>query len=163
MEFESENKRNIAFIVELFTMLCILLVVIVVITETLVMTRGRSSNAKHLTEAVIVAEDTMEVIEAAEGGGNGAKAGSSLKAAADILSGKENISAVKAEADKMDFDIVFSDSGEGAGEYSVSAERSTEKGKKGKLTSYVVTVSLKGGNNALYSLRSGKYYRRKKA
>ena len=62
MENRSGNKSSIAFTVELFMLFGIMLLVIVVITQTLVMTRSRSLQARHLTEAVIAAENTMEII-----------------------------------------------------------------------------------------------------
>ena len=67
MENRSGNKSSIAFTVELFMLFGIMLLVIVVITQTLVMTRSRSLQARHLTEAVIAAENTMEIISASIG------------------------------------------------------------------------------------------------
>lgn len=64
MDERTGAKKNIAFIVELFMLFGIMLLVIVVITETFVMTRSRSLEAQHLTEAVIAAENTMEVVMA---------------------------------------------------------------------------------------------------
>ena len=58
MENETKSKSSIAFIVELFLMFAILLLVIVVITQTLMLTRNQSLKARHLTEAVIAAENT---------------------------------------------------------------------------------------------------------
>ena len=61
-----KEKRSIVFITELLVMFVILLVVISVITRLFILNRSRSLDARHLTEAVILAEDTAEVISAAD-------------------------------------------------------------------------------------------------
>ena len=56
-----KRERNIAFIVELLLLFVILLFVIVVITQTFMKSRGQSLYARHLTEAVTLAEEVAEV------------------------------------------------------------------------------------------------------
>ena len=56
------NKtRNLSFIVELLLLFVILLFAIVVITKTFMTARAKSEYARHLTEAVCLAEDVAEV------------------------------------------------------------------------------------------------------
>ncbi|MBQ9061624.1 MAG: hypothetical protein IJ121_02165 [Eubacterium sp.] len=61
-----KKERNIAFIVELLLLFMILLFVIVVITQTFMKSRGQSLYARHLTEAVTLAEEVAEVSASAE-------------------------------------------------------------------------------------------------
>lgn len=130
MENNSRNK-SIALIVELFMLFSILLLVIVVITQTLVMTRGRSVQARHLNEAVIAAENTMEVVFANSDDGS---------------------------VDQT-FDMVFDGDGESGETYEVTVTTEEEKGKTGSFKVFEVTVSLKGSDKPLYTLKSGDYER----
>ena len=147
MESSSENKSSISFIVELFMLFGILLLVIVVITQTLVMTRGRSMRARYLTEAVITAENTMEIITA------------SADAPADALEKADNISGVTEQNGIVKCEIVFGGE-DGSGEtYLISIASDSEPGDTGSLTTYDVKVSLKDREEVLYELRSGRYER----
>lgn len=147
MENRSGNKSSIAFTVELFMLFGIMLLVIVVITQTLVMTRGRSVQARHLTEAVIAAENTMEIIS------------SSADAPADGLKAADNISGVTEQGDTIECETVF-DGKDGSGEtYSISVITGSEAGEAGSFESYEVQVSLKDEEEILYSLKSGVYER----
>ena len=56
-----KKTRNTAFVVELLLLFILLLAVIVVITLTLMASRRQSLYARHLTEAVILAESIAEV------------------------------------------------------------------------------------------------------
>ena len=56
-----KRTRNIAFIVELLLLFVILLFVIVTITRTFMTSRSQSLYARHLTEAVTLAENIAEV------------------------------------------------------------------------------------------------------
>ena len=147
MENRSGNKSSIAFTVELFMLFGIMLLVIVVITQTLVMTRSRSLQARHLTEAVIAAENTMEIIS------------SSADDPAGGLEAAENISGVTEKADMLECETVF-DGKDGSGEtYLISVIADSEKGETGSIRKYEVRVSLKDEEEILYSLKSGVYER----
>ena len=56
-----KRTRNIVFIVELLLLFVILLFVIVTVTRTFMASRSQSLHARHLTEAVILAESIAEV------------------------------------------------------------------------------------------------------
>ena len=56
-----KRTRNIAFIVELLLLFVILLFVIVTTTRVFMTSRSQSLHARHLTEAVILAESIAEV------------------------------------------------------------------------------------------------------
>ena len=147
MENRSGNKSSIAFTVELFMLFGIMLLVIVVITQTLVMTRSRSLQARHLTEAVIAAENTMEIIS------------SSADDPAEGLEAAENISGVTEQGDTIECETVF-DGKDGSGEtYLISVIADSEKGETGSIRKYEVRVSLKDEEEILYSLKSGVYKR----
>ena len=80
-----KKERNIAFIVELLLLFMILLFVIVVITQTFMKSRSQSLYARHLTEAVTLAEEVAEVSASAE----------DLSEAADRLGAMEQVLEVR--------------------------------------------------------------------
>ena len=85
MENFVKKERNIAFIVELLLLFMILIFVIVVITQTFMKSRGQSLYARHLTEAVTLAEEVAEVSAPAE----------NLSEAADRLAAMEQVQEVQ--------------------------------------------------------------------
>ena len=54
------NKKSIAFTVELLGLFILLILVIVMITQVFVMSRARTIEARHLTQAVMMAQSTAE-------------------------------------------------------------------------------------------------------
>ena len=54
------NKRSIAFTVELLGLFILLILVIVMITQVFVMSRTRTIEARRLTQAVMMAQSTAE-------------------------------------------------------------------------------------------------------
>ena len=99
-----KKDRNIAFIVELLLLFIILLFVIVVITQTFMKSRSQSLYARHLTEAVTLAEEVAEVSAAAE----------DIGGASDLLAKMEQVLRVSSEAeDRIFLEMEFS-AGSGA-------------------------------------------------
>ena len=149
MENQTRSKSSIAFIVELFLMFAILLLVIVVITRALMLTRNQSLRAKHLTEAVIAAENTAEACTDAK---DPDEAGERL-AAMECAS--------KVQADGNDIDLVISYDGDGRTRdtYLVHVSMDEEKTDKGRYQKSMIKVSLYGSGEELYTLTTGSYER----
>lgn len=139
---ENENKSNMAFIVELFMMLAILILVIVVITETFVMTRGKSIRAKQLTDAVIAAQSTAEVIESSK----------DTEDAVRLLSGMENASDVEADAGEVRLSVKYANK-----TYPVSISIKEDEGKTGTYKASEIEVMEPGTDEVLYTLKTGNY------
>ena len=139
-----KGKSSIAFIVELFLLFAILIFTITVITQVFMKTRTESLKARHLTEAVIAAESTAEVLSAA----------SDEEDAGRLLEGMKNASEVKPSDGGFDLKVSC-DSGE---VYDVSVTEDREKAKTGTYTARTVEVRLSG--EELYTLKTGDYDRK---
>lgn len=139
-----KGKSSIAFIVELFLLFAILIFTITVITQVFVKTRTESLKARHLTEAVIAAESTAEVLSAA----------SDEEDAGKLLEGMKNASEVKPSDGGFDLKVSC-DSGE---VYDVSVTEDREKAETGTYTARTVEVRLSG--EELYTLKTGDYDRK---
>lgn len=139
-----KGKSSIAFIVELFLLFAILIFTITVITQVFVKTRTESLKARHLTEAVIAAESTAEVLSAA----------SDEEDAGKLLEGMKNASEVKPSDGGFDLKVSC-DSGE---VYDVSVTEDREKAETGTYTARTVEVKLSG--EELYTLKTGDYDRK---
>ena len=147
MENETKSKSSIAFMVELFLMFGILLLVIVVITQALMLTREQSLRARHLTGAVIAAESAAE---AASGCG-------SPEEAAELISKIENAEDVKADAGTVTYSVSYKDKDGTESRYKVSLDMDIEEKATGSYTESTINVSLDGEDEALYTLRIGNY------
>lgn len=141
---EKENRGNIAFIVELFMMFAILILVIVVITETFVMTRSKSLRAKELTEAVITAENAAEITLASK----------DAEDAVRLLSEMEN-----AEDVALDDGVVTLSVKQGNKVYPVTVSIDKKDVKTGTYTSGTVKVFHPGSTSGepVYELDAGNY------
>lgn len=139
-----KGKSSIAFIVELFLLFAILIFTITVITQVFMKTRTESLKARHLTEAVIAAESTAEVLSAA----------SDEEDAGRLLEGMKNASEVKPSDGGFDLKVSC-DSGE---VYDVSVTEDREKAETGTYTARTVEVRLSG--EELYTLKTGDYDRK---
>ena len=147
MENETKSKSSIAFMVELFLMFGILLLVIVVITQALMLTREQSLRAMHLTGAVIAAESAAE---AASGCG-------SPEEAAGLISKIENAEDVEADAGTVTYSVSYKDKDGTESRYKVSLDMDIEEKATGSYTESTINVSLDGEDEALYTLRTGNY------
>ena len=145
-----DKKRNIAQIVELFALFAILLMVITVITVTFVTTRNKSAYARDLTEAVCAAEQVTEI----------SMSSYDEDEMNDLLNGADSIEIVTVanSAGKMEYILDVTIGEEGSRRvYSVVLTRKEEIGSGGKYIDTHTDVSLKGADQILYSLDSGKY------
>lgn len=123
-----KTKRNTAFIVELIIMFLLLLLVISVITTISMKTRQQSIDAKHLTEAVICAQNAAEVTAAA----------SDAESCAARLEKMEEAKNVKVNGSSVEAGIT-SGSGE---KLRLVIDVGTEKGSTGKYVTKDIAVFL---------------------
>ena len=147
MENQTKEKSSIAFIVELFLMFAILLLVIVVITEFFVMTRSESLKAKQLTEAVIVAESTAEVVSRADSGSK----------AADLVGKMETVENVDVSGEELSFTVKPDGKGNTGAAYDVKVTLESRKNKTGTYVADTIGVSPAGRKEELYTLKTGHY------
>ena len=147
MENETKSKSSIAFIVELFLMFAILLLVIVVITQTLMLTRNQSLKAKHLTEAVIAAENTAEACAGAE----------DADEAAELLTSMESTDKVKADGNDIDLTISYEGQDRTGDAYNVHVVLNDEETESGNYRKSTIKVSLADSGEELYTLTTGNY------
>lgn len=140
-----KKTRNTAFIVELLVMFIILLFVIVVITQVFVTARGKSLDAKHLTEAVNIAESVAETDLSA----------SDTAAAIALFEGMEQVEEVREEADG--YSLRIRAGGETKDCFEVAVERAEEAGTSGTYTNGTVTVFYEDGSEPVYVLTTGNY------
>ena len=99
------NKRSIAFTVELLGLFILLILVIVMITQVFVMSRARTIEARHLTQAVMMAQSTAEA----------ASSEYDLTALAEKIKAMDNVQSAEADASGSTLDIVFDTDGSPAG------------------------------------------------
>lgn len=137
-----KKARNIALIVELLLLFVILLFVITTITKTFMASRNQSLYARHLTEAVCLAQEVAEVAAAAED-----RAG-----AVRLLESLEQTEEVRDEADGIGLDMTFSGD-EGAERYHVQMDWNEED----SFVQETIRVYFDGENDPLYTLDTGDY------
>ena len=142
-----KNKSSAAFIVELFLMFLLLLMVIVIITKTFIADRSQSLYARRLTESVILAESTAEVVSAA---------GNPAEAAAMIAEMDQTVSS-SADGDVITAEMDFAGEDGAADRYTVQVRISEEPGAAGVYMDYEVSVYYEDSREALYTLHSGSY------
>ena len=116
------NKRSIAFTVELLGLFILLILVIVMITQVFVMSRARTIEARHLTQAVMIAQSTAEA----------ASSEHDLSLLAEKLKGMDNVQSVEADASGGSLDIVFDTDGKPNGkDFCIVLHRADEKRDSG--------------------------------
>ena len=99
------NKRSIAFTVELLGLFILLIMVIVMITQVFVMSRTRTIEARHLTQAVMMAQSTAEA----------ASSEHDLSLLAEKIKAMDNVQSAEANVSGGSVDIVFDTDGNPAG------------------------------------------------
>ena len=95
------NKRSIAFTVELLGLFILLILVIVMITQVFVMSRTRTIEARRLNQAVMMAQSTAEA----------ASSEHDLALLADKIKGMDNVQSAEANAAGDELSIVFDTDG----------------------------------------------------
>lgn len=146
------NKRSIAFIVELLGLFILLILVIVMITQVFVMSRARTIEARHLTKAVMLAQSTAEA----------ASSEKDLTQLADRLKSMDGVqSAEYSDADES-IDIVFDTDGKSGGkDFCVVLQRSiSEKGSSSYASDSIEVYYCTPGQhqNKIYDLSTGRHF-----
>ena len=146
------NKRSIAFTVELLGLFILLIMVIVMITQVFVMSRARTIEARHLTQAVMMAQSTAEA----------ASSEHDLSLLAEKIKAMDNVQSAEANASAGSIDIVFDTDGKPAGkDFCAVLHRSEEKRDSGVYTTdnievyYCVPGQLEG---KIYDLSTGSHF-----
>ena len=146
------NKRSIAFTVELLGLFILLIMVIVMITQVFVMSRARTIEARHLTQAVMMAQSTAEA----------ASSEHDLSLLAEKIKAMDNVQSAEANASAGSIDIVFDTDGKPAGkDFCAVLHRSEEKRDSGVYTTdnievyYCVPGQLEG---KIYNLSTGSHF-----
>lgn len=131
------RKSNIASMVELFMMFLLLLVVIVTITLVCMTTREQSLEAGALTDAVICAENTAEVIKDAD----------SADAAAEFIGLMDGVTDVEVSGDT----VTARQDG-----YRIEVTLTPEEGDAGTYVDELINI-YPGEGEAIYQLHTGSY------
>lgn len=148
------TRKSLAFTVELLGLFILLILVIVMITQIFVMSRSKSLEAKRLTEAVIIAENTAET--------------ASVSPDPDVLTEKirsmESVISAEFEGQNGTGDLVAvcdTDGNPESSDFVIRIERKTEKGDHGiyaddSIHIYYGDAEMKG--EPLYTLDSGSFF-----
>ena len=146
------NKRSIAFTVELLGLFILLILVIVMITQVFVMSRARTIEARHLTQAVMMAQSTAEA----------ASSEHDLSLLAEKIKAMDNVQSAEANASAGSIDIVFDTDGKPAGkDFCAVLHRTEEERASGVYTKdnievyYCVPGQLEG---KIYDLSTGRHF-----
>ncbi len=146
------NKRSIAFTVELLGLFILLIMVIVMITQVFVMSRTRTIEARHLTQAVMMARSTAEA----------ASSEHDLSLLAEKIKAMDNVQSAEADASGSSLDIVFDTDGKPAGkDFCVVLHRADEERDSGVYTTdnievyFCVPGKLEG---KIYDLSTGSHF-----
>ena len=149
-----KKTRNPAFIVELLLLFVILLLVIVVITRTFMAARSQSLSAKHLTEAVSLAENAAEIsLSAAD-----------PEDAYERLLKMVQVTNAEKEEDTVKLTVDFSNQDGENNHYLLEmnwAEETTQRGafKNGEIRVYYLgsNENYDQNDNLIYTLNTGEY------
>ena len=143
-----KRTRNIAFIVELLLLFVILLFLIVTITRTFMTSRSQSLYARHLTEAVTLAESMAEVTRGMP----------DQKSAVARLSEMEEVQEATAVDDEtLRIALVFTGENGRQDPFEAELSREEEKTDTGSFITENITLYYDGGTDPIYELETGWY------
>ena len=144
------NKKSIAFTVELLGLFILLILVIVMITQVFVMSRARTIEARHLTQAVMMAQSTAEA----------ASSEHDLALLAEKIKDMDNVQSAEASGDSLS--IVFDTDGNLTGkDFCIVLHRAEEERDSGVYTRdnievyYCVPGQTEG---KIYDLSTGSHF-----
>ncbi len=146
------NKKSIAFTVELLGLFILLIMVIVMITQVFVMSRSRTIEARRLTQAVMIAQSTAEA----------ASSEHDLAKLAGVMQGMNNVASAEYNDADRSLSIVFDTDGKPDGkDFCAVLYRSEDKRSRGSYASdkievyYCVPGQLDG---LVYDLDTGRHF-----
>ena len=146
------NRKRIAFTVELLGLFILLILVIVMITQVFVMSRAKTIEARHLTQAVMIAQSTAEA----------ASSEKDLSLLADRMQAMDNVQSAECSDSEDSLDIVFETDGKGADkDFRVVLHRSEDKKDKGAYVSDRIEVYYCAPGkleNMIYDLDTGRHF-----
>ena len=141
------KKHNTAFVVEMLLLFVILLFVVVTVTRVFVASRKQSLDAKHLTEAVCLAENVAESAASAENTGE----------IADIFRGLDGVTAVEENADGIDLSMKLS--ADASDTYRAHFTADEEPGSAGTYVAGTIEIYYENETEPVYTLTTGTYRR----
>ncbi|MBR0469504.1 MAG: hypothetical protein IJJ16_07325 [Mogibacterium sp.] len=146
------NKRSIAFTVELLGLFILLMMVIVMVTQVFVMSRAKTVEARRLTQAVMIAQSTAEA----------ASSERDPELLAETFSGMDNVLSAEYDDSNGSIDIVFDTNGVPDDEdYRVVLHRASEDRGNGVYVTdsievyYCAPDKLEG---MIYDLETGRHF-----
>ena len=143
-----KRTRNIAFIVELLLLFVILIFVIVTITKTFMTSRSQSLYARHLTEAVTLAENMAEVTRGMP----------DQESAAARLSEMEEVQeAAVVDDETLRITLVFTGENGRQDPFEAKLSREEEKTDAGSFITENITLFYDSGTDPVYELETGWY------
>ena len=142
-----KKTHNTAFIVELLLMFVLLLFVIVMITKTFVSARAVSLSARHLTEAVCLAEDIAEVSRSA----------SDQDEEISLFEQMDQTKSVKSSGNVIEIEMDFAPGNAGRDDYTVIITRNDDASPDGDYVTEEISVYFADDSEPVYTLKAGKY------
>ena len=145
------NKRSIAFTVELLGLFILLIMVIVMITQVFVMSRTRTLEARRLNQAVMIAQSTAETASS--------ERDPALLAAK--MQGMSNVESAESNTDNSIYIVFDTDGKSGGKDFCVSLHRSEDSRDSGDyVTDQIEVYYCKPGESEdlVYELRTGRHF-----
>ena len=146
------NKKSIAFTVEMLGLFILLVLVIVMITQVFVMSRSGTIEARRLTQAVMIAQSTAEAASSEQ----------DLSLLAGVMQGMDNVSSADYNDADESLNIIFDTDGNPAGkDFCAVLHRSADRRGAGTYVSdkievyYCAPGQLEG---KLYDLDTGRHF-----
>ena len=140
-----KERKNLAFIVELFLLFTLMLMVTTVLTKAFVSSRMQSLYARRKTDAVIIAERVAEIAMASDDLEDALKHISNMDSVSDLSSGGREVS-------------FRSGVSENDGEtFRVQMQWDSKEGDSAVLNTCRITVLPEDGDEPLYVLDSGSF------
>ncbi len=140
-----KKTGNLAFIIELLLLFVSLLFVIVVITQTFMTSRGQGLYARHLNEAVCLAQAAAEVGLSAEDGAR----------RETLLGAMDQVESAEFRGDEAELFMVFSD--KEPDRFRVLLTRSEDPSAGGRYVTETVRVYFGEEKEPIYTLDAGAY------
>jgi hypothetical protein len=145
------NKRSIAFTVELLGLFILLIMVIVMITQVFVMSRSRTLEARRLNQAVMIAQSTAET----------ASSERDPSLLAQKMQNMSNVESAEINTDNSLY-IVFDTNGKSGGkDFCVSLHRSEDARDSGAyVTDQIEVYYCAAGEleDKVYELSTGRHF-----
>lgn len=142
-----KKTRNPVFIVELLLLFVILLLLITVITKTFMASRSQSLRAKHLSEAVVLAEEAAEVSNAAK----------DIDEAVQLFDGLDQVRSVNEEGGTIELQMDFTSDDGSVDDYRVVIDIEEEKDDFSVYSAKTIDVYYGNVTDPVYTLTTGSY------